>query len=253
MIKISAAIIAFNEEEKIARCLQSLQGIADEIVVVDSLSTDRTVAICEQLGARVVSQAFLGHVEQKNFALDQTTHPYIISLDADEVLSEELKKEVLRVKRNWIGPAYIFNRLTNYNGEWIKHCGWYPDRKLRLAEKKAVRWQGENPHDILVLNQGKALPLKGNLLHYSYDSISDHIEQTNRFTTISAHANHKIGVKSNWFKVVTRPPLKFVRDYIFKRGFLDGRYGLIICVINALSAFLKYSKIYELQRGRRID
>jgi glycosyltransferase involved in cell wall biosynthesis len=256
-IKISAAIICFNEEDKIRRCLESLKNVADEIVVVDSYSTDKTPEIVSslvsELNIKFMHHPFEGHIEQKNYALDQCSHDYVLSLDADEALSPELEQSILAAKKDLKATGYRFHRLTNYNGFWVRHCGWYPDTKLRLVKKSVARWQGVNPHDILELKEGNAEFLSGDLLHYSYDSISDHVDQTNRFTTISAKASYKLGTRSSLFKIITRPILKFLKDYFLKLGFLDGRYGLIICVINGLSAFLKYSKIKELQDGRAID
>ena len=253
MVKLSAAIICFNEEHNIARCLDSLKGVADEIVVVDSFSTDKTKEICLSYGVKFVEHEFKGHIEQKNYALSQTTHDYVLSLDADEALSSELRESVLWAKENWQGQGYRFNRLTNYAGHWVHYCGWYPDTKLRLVKKAQANWEGVNPHDILILNSGtEGTFLQGDLLHYSYDSVSDHINQTNRFTTIAAKAAYQLGTRSSIFKIVTRPFLKFLRDYFIKLGFLDGRYGFVICYINALSAFLKYTKIKELQEEKSI-
>ena len=232
MIKLSAAIICFNEEKRIRKTLESLQGVADEIIVVDSFSTDKTQAICEEFNVTFIQNPFEGHIEQKNFALEKCSHDYVLSLDADEALNDELKASILKVKENWQGSGYHFNRLTNYVDQWIYHSGWYPDKKLRLIKKGYAKWEGRNPHDILKLNDGsKSQYLKGDLLHYSYLSVSDHVRQTNKFTTIAAKACYEQGVRSSMFKVITRPWIKFVRDYFFKRGFLDGRYGFIICYI----------------------
>lgn len=253
MIKITVAIITYNEENNIGRCISSLLPIADEILVVDSYSTDKTEEIAKGLGARFVTNPFIGHIEQKNFALDLATHDYVLSLDADEALSPELLQEIKAVKNNFQYEGYKFNRLTNYNGHWVRHSGWYPDTKLRLVKKDLARWGGENPHDILKMkNNEKVGWLQGDLLHYSYDSIAAHVTQTDKFTTIAAHAAFKHGKRSSIFKIVTRPIFKFLRDYFFKRGFLDGRYGFIICSINALYALLKYSKLHELQHGKKI-
>jgi len=253
--KISATVICFNEEDKIAKCLESLQGVADEIIVVDSFSTDKTKEICLSFSnVKFYENPFEGHIEQKNYALGLCSFDYILSLDADEALSPELKNSILAVKQNLSLNSYKFNRLTGYNGFWVKHCGWYPDTKLRLIKKGAASWQGKNPHDILTLHSNEKTGfLKGDLLHYSYDSISDHVDQTNRFTTIAAKAAFDSGTRSSLFKILTRPVLKFLKDYILKGGILDGRYGLVICSINALSAFLKYSKIKELQESKSID
>jgi glycosyltransferase involved in cell wall biosynthesis len=253
MIKLSVAIITFNEEHNIERCIKSVLPVADEIVVVDSFSTDDTERICTKYPVEFMQKPFEGHIQQKNFALAQTQHEYVLSLDADEALDETLQKEILKIKENFQCDGYYFNRLTNYVGQWIYHCGWYPDQKLRLFKKSKAKWAGVNPHDIIEMDpQSKISKLKGDLLHYSYDSVSDHVSQTNKFTSIAAKEAFDRGVTSNIFKIVTRPILKFLKDYFLKAGFLEGRYGFIICCINALSALLKYSKIKDLQEGKRI-
>lgn len=253
--QLSAVIITYNEEKNIARCLDSLQGVADEIIVIDSFSTDQTESLCASYGVQFIKHPFAGHIEQKNIALDHAKGEYILSLDADEALSPELREQILKLKKQGLENAlgYCFNRLTRYTDHWVRHSGWYPDTKLRLIKKGAARWQGTNPHDILTLHQGKPTWLPGDLLHYSYSSISDHVRQTNKFTTIAAKASFAKGQRSSLFKILTRPPLKFLRDYFWKLGFLDGRIGFIICWINALSALLKYAKLYDLQRKIPID
>lgn len=253
MTKLSVAIITFNEENKIRKALESVKAVADEIVVVDSFSTDATESICNEYDVNFIKNKFDGYVEQKNFALSQCSNEIVLSIDADEALSETLAKSIKNAKANWKGDGFRFNRLTNYAGHWVKHCGWYPDTKLRLVSKGQAKWEGYNPHDILKLTNGtKGTWLSGDLEHYSYDSVTDHVNQTNKFTSINAKASFENGVRSSLLKIVMRPPLKFIRDYIFKLGFLDGRYGFMICYINALSAFLKYSKIYELQNQKEI-
>ena len=252
MVKLSAAIICLNEEKRIRKALESLQDVADEIVVVDSFSTDGTEKICNEFNVKFIKNKFQGHVEQKNFAFEQCQYEHVLSLDADEALSEELIQSIKSIKTNWDADGYYFNRLTRYVDKWVYHSGWYPDKKLRLVKKNMAKWSGDNPHDILHLKTGDKKFLKGDLLHYSYMSISDHVEQTNKFTTIAAKAAFNKGQRSNMFLVVTRPVIKFLRDYFFKLGILDGKYGFIICYINALYAFLKYAKIRELQLGKEI-
>lgn len=253
MVKISAAIITFNEEKNITRCLQSLQGVVDEIVVVDSFSTDKTRELCEQFNVTFIQNPFEGHIQQKNFALEKTTHKHVLSLDADEALDDTLRAQILNAKENFTADGYFFNRLTNYAGHWVRYSGWYPDRKLRLLDKSKGKWGGVNPHDLIIMNDDSKIEfLKGDLLHYSYYSVTDHINQTNKFTTIAAKAAFSQGKSSSLFKILTRPALKFLKDYFLKRGFLDGRYGFIICYINALYAFLKYVKLRELQLGKEI-
>jgi len=253
LINLTVAIITYNEEKNIGRCISSVLPIADEILVVDSFSTDKTEEICREFNARFLKNPFKGHIEQKNFALQCATHDYVLSLDADEALSPELLEEIKKVKANCQYDGYEFHRLTNYNGFWVRHCGWYPDTKLRLVKKEKAEWRGKNPHDILKMKNDERIGfLKGDLLHYSYESISSHIQQTDKFTTIAARAAFSDGVRSSVFKIVTRPIFKFLRDYFFKLGFLDGRYGFIICCINSLSALLKYSKLYDLQIGKKL-
>jgi glycosyltransferase involved in cell wall biosynthesis len=253
MIQLTVAIITYNEENNIGRCISSVKDIADEILVVDSFSTDKTEEICLSMGARFVKNPFAGHIEQKNVALEMASFDYVLSLDADEALSPELLEQIRKVKNQFKMDGYRFHRLTNYNGHWVRHCGWYPDTKLRLVKKTAARWKGTNPHDILTPEAGMNIGfLKGDLLHYSYDSIASHMIQTDKFTTIAAKAAFNQGKRSSVFKIITRPLLKFLRDYFFKKGFLDGRYGFIICSINALAAMLKYAKIHELQQGKKI-
>ena len=251
MIKLSAVIITLNEEKNIARCIESLLEVADEILVVDSLSTDKTREICTRYGVRFVEQKFLGYIEQKNFALRLATHEYILSLDADEALDEKLKEEITKLKNAFFDDGYEFNRLTMYNGFWVRHCGWYPDTKIRLVKKERAQWVGTNPHDTLEVF-GTVGFINGDLLHYSYDSISAHILQTNKFSTIEAQSLFNRGKRATLFKLVTRPGFQFFKDYILRKGFLDGHYGFIICFINSLYVLLKYAKMMDMQTNRKI-
>jgi glycosyltransferase involved in cell wall biosynthesis len=251
MPSISVVIITFNEEKNIERCLRSVQGVADEIVVLDSLSTDRTQEICRQFNVTFVEQPFLGYVEQKNRALELATYPHVLSLDADEALSEELIKSILEIKSNWQHDGYSFNRLTNYCGTWVKHCGWYPDRKLRLFDRRKGRWIGSNPHDRYALDEGVTpRHIQGDLLHYSYYSVSQHLDQIQKFTTIMALSQLQCGKKPGLWKLILNPLWCFIRQYVVLLGFLDGYHGLVICVLSACANFVKYSKTRELFANR---
>lgn len=245
-IKLSVIIITFNEEKNIERCLASVKDIADEIVVVDSFSTDQTKEICLKYNVKFIEHQFDGHIEQKNWAITQASSPYILSLDADEALTAELTKEIQQIKNNWQFDGYTFNRLTNYCGKWIKHCGWYPDVKLRLFDCKKGSWKGTNPHDRYEVDTKNTKHINHDILHYSYYSISDHIKQVNYFTDIAAKAAFVEGKKSSLFKITINPIIKFLRDYFFKLGFLDGYYGFIISVISSHATFLKYVKLKHL-------
>jgi glycosyltransferase involved in cell wall biosynthesis len=251
MIKLSVVIITLNEERNIGRCIDSVKDVADEVLVVDSLSTDKTKEICLSKGARFVEQKFLGYVEQKNFALQLATHDYVLSLDADEALDENLKASISAIKSNFKADGYKFNRITSYNGQWIRHCGWYPDTKLRIVKKAQARWIGNNPHDALEVD-GNVEHISGDLLHYSYESISSHVLQTNKFSTIEAQTLFNKGKRATVLKLVTRPPFQFIKDYFLKLGILDGKYGFIICFLNSLYVLLKYAKMIDLQMQKKV-
>lgn len=248
MKKLSAVIITYNEERNIERCLNSLVNVVDDIVVVDSFSTDQTEKICLSKGVRFIQHAFDGHIEQKNWAITQAKYPHILSLDADEALSEKMGKEIIRIKENWESDGYIFNRLTNYCDKWIKNGGWYPDKKLRLWDSSKGSWQGINPHDEFIMEKGATTQhIKADILHYSYYSISDHLKQVNYFTDIASRAYFEKGKRSSLIKILVSPILKFISSYFFKTGFLDGYYGFVISVISSFATFIKYIKLKQIQ------
>jgi glycosyltransferase involved in cell wall biosynthesis len=250
MVRISAVIITFNEERNIARCIESLIGIADEIVVVDSFSKDKTEEICKSFGVKFVQHIFDGHIEQKNWAITQATFPHILSLDADEAVDETLKSSILKIKENWNHDGYFMNRLTNYCGKWIRHCGWYPDTKMRLWDSRKGEWGGDNPHDKYELVEGSSTKhIEGDILHYSYYSLEDHYKQVTYFTDILSKSQFKKGKKAPFIVLIFSPIVKFIKDYFIKKGFLDGKEGFTICRISAYATFLKYKKIRILIRG----
>lgn len=248
-VQLSVVIITFNEEKNIERCIKSVQSVADEIIVLDSFSTDRTEEICKKFDATFIQHAFDGHIQQKNRVIAHASNNYILSLDADEALTPKLTENILKIKKNWGNiEGYKMNRLTNYCGKWIKHCGWYPDTKLRLFKKEKGIWKGTNPHDRLeVEDKNNTSFLKGDLLHYSYYSIKQHLDQVNYFTEILA--KEQIHSKNaSVLRVITSPIIKFFRDYFLKLGILDGYYGFVVCFISSYATFIKYAKIRELQK-----
>lgn len=252
MYSISAVIITFNEEQNIARCITSLQKVADEIVVLDSFSTDRTVAIAREMGAVVFQEKFRGYIDQKNLAMKLASHDYILSLDADEELNEQLISSILEEKKNLQYRLYIMNRCTSYCGHFIRHGLWYPDKKIRLFDRKIAKWGGLNPHDkIIVPREFKVAKLKGEILHYSFRTPEDLVWQNNRLSSIAAASLYAAGKKSNWYRLLVHPAWAFINGYFFRVGFLDGFDGFVIAGQTAHQVFLKYSKLYRLQRMER--
>jgi glycosyltransferase involved in cell wall biosynthesis len=253
MVKFSCVIITFNEEGHLEKCLKSLVGIVDEIVVVDSFSTDNTKAICQKYNVVFIEQSFLGYLEQKNFACSKATRDYIVSLDGDEALSEKLQKEILSLKasKNSLADGYVVSRLNNYCGQWIKHSNWYPDKRLRIFKAGSGEWKGGNPHDYFELYAGKISKyLDADILHWAYDTNTEHYLKVDNFTTIAANShvrngNKKIGIVT----IILNPIWKFIKNYFIKKGFLDGLNGLIICAFASFGTFLKYIKIKELQKN----
>jgi len=252
MVRLSAVIITYNEEKNIGRCLSSLNGIADEIIIVDSGSSDKTREICESFNVSFHTHPFEGYIGQKNYATSLANNDFVLSLDADESLSDELRQSILELKDNWTKDGYSFNRLTNYCGKWIRHCGWYPDKKLRLFKKGAGYWGGRNPHDRFMLNdESSQAHIRGDLHHYSYYSIDEHLDQVNNFTSIDAKAMYDAGQRAGILHIILKPCIRFIRDYFTKLGFLDGTYGFTICRISAFATFVKYTKLWRLQKNNR--
>jgi glycosyltransferase involved in cell wall biosynthesis len=246
-INISVVVITYNEEKNIGRCLESALDIADDIVVVDSYSSDRTEEICLEHGARFVQHTFHSHIDQKNWAITQAKYPHILSLDADEALSKRLKESILEAKKDWKYDGYYFNRLTSYCGKWIRHTTWYPSRKLRLWDSRKGSWGGINPHDKFILDSGATKKhLKGDLLHYSYYSVEEHLAQIEKFSTILSQSYFKMGRHTNRLKIALHTSWRFLNDYIIRLGILDGRSGFQISKYAAREVRLKYKKLRDL-------
>ncbi|MBS1952291.1 MAG: hypothetical protein OJF59_001341 [Cytophagales bacterium] len=248
MNQISAVVITYNEEKCIERCLKSLRKIADEIVVVDSHSRDATKAICLQNDVRFIEHPFKNHIDQKNFALSQSSYDRVLSLDADEYLSDELVESILQVKESWPSEAYQMSRLSTYGGKWIRRGNWYPDRKIRLWNKKIGSWGGGNPHDKVILYNGtKAELLKGDILHEAYQDSNAIIKKIQAYSDIFAYEN--AGKKeSSVTKIIFRASFTFFKSYIIKRGIFDGYEGLMVAMAESNHTFYKYAKLYEANR-----
>lgn len=249
-MKLSAVIITLNEAKNLPRCLDSIEKIADEIVVLDSLSTDNTKEICLERGVKFFEQKFAGYIKQKNDAAQKASNNWILNIDADEVLSEELQNSILEVKNQPKKDGYTLDRLTNYCGKWIRHCSWYPDKQLRLYDRTKGEFEGKYIHEKVVIKSGKVGHLSGDMLHYSYTSIHQHIAQADKFTELTALEAFENGKKVGILGILIKPGFKFFRNYIIKLGFLDGYYGYVVCKISAFATYLKYTKLRELNKKK---
>ena len=240
-MKITATIITLDEERNVARAIESLR-CCDEIVIIDSGSVDRTVELASNLGARVLESPWRGYAGQKNWASEQAANDWILSLDADEALSEALEGEIWTLKKR--GPehdAYTMPRLAQYLGRWILHSGWYPDRKVRLYDRRKAKWTGNFVHEGVRVN-GRVGHLESNLLHFTCSSLSEHLKSMDRYTTLAAEEVVSRKMKIHSRHLILDPMWTFLRTYVVQQGFLDGLEGLTIAYMAAMYTFLKYAK-----------
>jgi len=253
-MKISAVVITYNEERNIDAALQSLAGIVSEIVVVDSLSTDKTIKIAKKYTERVLERKWTNYADQKNFANSQAAGPWILSLDADERISPELCAELLELKQKEPDfSAFSVARRVFYLGKWIRHSGWYPDRRIRLFRKDQAHWEGPYIHEKLVV-AGKVKKLKGAIHHFTYRNIGEHLARINHFSDLGAHKLYAQKKKCRWYHLLFLPFFRFMKSYFLKLGFLDGFAGLVISVLNGYSIFIRYAKLREIwKKGERIE
>jgi glycosyltransferase involved in cell wall biosynthesis len=249
MRKLSVVIITLNEEDRLEEALKSCSGLADEIVVVDSYSTDNTCKIAERYDAVIHKNTFVDYGSQKNFALEKASYEWILNLDADERISGRLKEEILEFKKKEIirADGYRINRKTFYLDRWIKHSGWYPDRKLRLFKKSKSKWQGRI-HEGLILD-GKTEHMPGDILHFTYRDMTDHIDRLNRYSRMQARDIVDKKKRLLYLRALLLPPVTFIRFYIWKMGILDGFPGLIIALVSSWATAMKYLKAVELKRN----
>jgi glycosyltransferase involved in cell wall biosynthesis len=253
-MEISAVLITFNEERRLEGALKSLAGIASEIVVVDCRSSDETAKIARRYTDRVFERAWTNFADQKNFGNDQASHPWILSLDADERVSPELRQELEELKKTEPDvDAFCIPRKVYYLGRWIRHSGWHPDRKLRLFRKGAARWEGEYVHEKLAF-EGRTEKLKGCIHHFTYRDIHEHLVRINNFSDLGAQKLYARKKKARWYHLLLLPFFRFVRAYVWKLGFLDGFSGLVISVLTGYAVFARYAKLREIwKKGERIE
>lgn len=247
-------IITLNEERNIGRCLDSLKELADEVIVLDSYSTDATEVICRSHpGLRFVQRQWEGYSASKNYANSLASQDYILSLDADEALSEELRASIVREKAIGFSGVYVLNRRTNYCGKWIRFSGWYPDYKVRLFPGDRAKWVGDFVHEELKYDADlEARKLEGHLLHYSYHTREDHRVRSEKYSLLSARKMHLQGKRVNKYSPWAHGISRFFSKYILKLGFLDGWAGWEIALISGYGSYMKYRFLYRLNRGEEL-
>ena len=253
-MEITAVLIALNEEKRLEAALKSVQGLASEIVVVDGGSTDGTVRLAKRYTDKVFERTWTNFADQKNFANARATRPWILSLDADERVSPELKEEILALKGGEPSCAgFSIPRQVHYLGRWIRHSGWYPDRKVRLFRADRARWEGDYVHEELVFS-GPVEKLEGSIHHFTYAGIADHVARINRFSDLGAQKLYAQRKKCRLVHLVGWPSGRFIRSYVLKLGILDGFPGFVIAVLNGYSVFIRYAKLREIwKKGERIE
>ena len=247
MIKLSGVVITYNEEKHIEKCLKSLQHVVDDIIVIDSFSTDRTPEICLKYNVTFIQKEFLGYIEQKNFAVTQAKHDYILSLDGDESLSDNLIISIQKLKKCWTKDGYYLNRRNFFCNQWIHYGNLYPDKKIRLFDRRKGSWKGINPHDTFILNEkGATGRIHEDILHWTYDSYAKYNDKIGKFSTTASEAYFQKGIRAPLWKIIIKPFWGFFKSYILKFGFLDGFNGLVIGMGRGYITFLKYIKLREL-------
>lgn len=251
---ISVVLITYNEADRLEAALKSVEGIADEIVIVDRHSTDETARISQKYTDCFFLREWTNYADQKNYANSRASFPWILSLDADERLSPALRQEILDMKRDDpAASAFSMPRQAYYLGRWIRHSGWFPDRKIRLFQKEMAHWEGEFVHESLEV-EGEVQRLKGVLQHFTYRDLSDQIRCIDTYAGLGAQRLYSEQKKCRWYHLAVLPFFGFLRTYVWKAGFLDGLAGFIISVMQGYGIFLRYAKLCEIwKKGERIE
>ncbi len=247
--RLSVAIVTHNKAPVLKKCLNSLTGITDDIVVVDAYSTDETATLCQQDNINFIQRQWHGYADAKNFAAAQAKYDWVLSLDSDEALSEKLRNAILELKAKQPLGFYKINRLNNYCGKWIKHGDWYPDKVLRLFNRHEAKWVGDYVHESLHLNSPQKInTLPGHCFHYTIDNIKQHLAKMNRYSDLAAQGLFDRGKKYSFMVQLAKTGFTFFRTYLLRLGFLDGYEGLCIAKIASLTVFLRYAKLRELEQ-----
>jgi glycosyltransferase involved in cell wall biosynthesis len=248
--KLSAVLITRNEAANIERALASVAW-ADELIVVDSHSTDDTAAIARRFTGRVTARDFTGYADQKNHGASIAAHDWILSIDADERVTDPLRQEIQRVmSREPEASAFRVRRVSHYLGRWIRSTDWYPDYQVRLYDRRRARWQARRVHESVAAD-GPIATLRSELEHYPYRDVSHHLATIDRYTTLAARDLHEQGRRAGWMDLALHPPLAFLRNYVLRAGVRDGLPGLLVSGLNSYYVYLKFVKLWELDHGKQ--
>ena len=249
MVKLSVVVITFNEEKNIGRCLDSVRKVADELLVVDSFSSDATVEIARGRGARVLQHPWENYSRQREMAARSALYDHVLALDADEYLSEALEEAILQVKADWRHDGYTIRRRNQIGDTWIKHTSWYPDRKLRLFDRRKVTFLSLRGHDVIGLEPGASSGrIHADLQHHANYNLHDRGHRDNQMSTEAAFFFYRQGKKGSWWRVLLKPPARFFNEYVIRLGILDGFYGFAIARTAAHYVFLREIKLMEMHR-----
>lgn len=247
---ISAVVITFNEEKNIRDCFESIKWV-DEIIVVDANSTDKTVSICKEYTDKIFVKEWDGYSAQKNFGIEKAKGDWILSIDADERVTEKLKNEIISTSKSSEFDGYYIPRKAFFLDRWINHCGWYPDYQLRLFKKEKARFNKRDVHEGVELEpKAKIGYLKNDLLHYPYGDLAHYFEKFNEYTNLSSYELHKRNKKFHWYNLFMNPFLFFIKSYFLRLGFLDGLAGFAICAISSFNTLVKYAKLWESEKNK---
>jgi glycosyltransferase involved in cell wall biosynthesis len=241
---LSVVVMTYNEEQNLPRCLESVIGIGEEIFILDSYSTDRTVDIAKSFGGRVEQHAFGSYVEQKKRLVEKATHDWVFCIDADEYLSDELRNSILQAKANNHHDGYCNNRRNKIGDRWINHGSWYPDRKLRLFDRRKVKITGQDPHDVMLPDEDARIGfLKGDLMHIADIDFSSRYRSNDKHSTRAAEALFAKGKKTNRLRMLYKPVGRFVASFFIRLGFLDGYYGWFVAKSEAQYVWMREAKL----------
>jgi glycosyltransferase involved in cell wall biosynthesis len=243
---LSVVVMTYNEEKNIGRCLESIQGIADEILVVDSFSQDQTIAIAQQLGARVIQRPFSNYRDQRQFSIDQAQYDFILNLDADEWLTPELRDAIAQVKTNRPVDAYFLLRKNGIGEHWLRYGGWKPEQKLRLFNRQKVFLKDKDIHEEIALREGaSSAHLPSFFYHRTNTDFADRLQTVNRLSSRAAEELHAKGKKGSYARLLFKPAFRFFKEYVVQGGFRDGFYGYMVAMSSAQYVFFREAKLLE--------